>query len=156
MKFFSKSNKLILIATFLIIAVQTIVNTTSVMAVPTPGSTSQNGSIFYNNGPGSDPDAWTTSVGNTLPAYFTSPANAAPHAQQQSHYLISFGFDFHVPSNATITGIVAKVERKTDAMSIKDANIHLIKGGAIKTDTNPSAMPDTGLTPCPISIIGDC
>ncbi len=129
MKLFSKSNKLILIATFLILAVQAIVNTTSVMAIPTPGQTSQNnGSIFYDDG-SVGTKTWSISAGNALPAYFTSQPSTAPNTSQQSHYLLALGFGSNVPNNATITGIAVKVERETDATSVKDADIHLIKTG---------------------------
>ncbi|MEI7539521.1 MAG: immunoglobulin-like domain-containing protein [Candidatus Saccharibacteria bacterium] len=156
MKLFSKSNKLIVIATFLILAVQAIVNVNSVMAIPTPGSTSQNnGSIFYDDG-SVGAKTWTISVGNALPAYFTSQPSTAPNTSQQSHYLLALGFNSNVPNDATITGIAVKVERKTDAMSIKDADIHLIKNWAILASTNPTVAPNTGLTTCPTSIDGDC
>lgn len=49
-----------------------------------------------------------------------------------SHYLKATNFGFSIPSGATINGIVAEIEKKTDAGSdTTDKRVRIIKGGTI-------------------------
>lgn len=130
-------------------------STTASTATPTPTATPAPTPIATSSGalsPGTIVDNASTGV-----KLWTSPSNAQSSNDQytntsysstcagnsSSHYLKSTNFGFNLPSNATISGILVAVERKSNVNSspsgTKDKYIYILKGGNLgltnKADT---------------------
>jgi hypothetical protein len=101
----------------------------------TAGPNSPSLSVNDTNAYWSSPDRLT--AGDGLYAWYWWDVNA-----HISSYVKTSGFNFAIPSNATINGIVVEVKKRSSTTDIyKDNAIRLIKGGSIETtdkskDTN--------------------
>jgi len=75
---------------------------------------------------------WTnpTRIVSSNDSYATASIN-----NNDTYYLLATNFGLTVPTDATITGVVVKIEAKAGtAARIKDASVKLIKGGSISGD----------------------
>ncbi|MEX2209411.1 MAG: hypothetical protein WD846_00710, partial [Patescibacteria group bacterium] len=77
-------------------------------------------------------------------------ASASLAAGEATHYLKATDFDFDIPANATVTGIVAEVEAISGFTGddVNDNAVRIVKGGAIgATDrSDPTDWPSFGST----------
>lgn len=89
-----------------------------------------NGSIFANdNSIGTEP--WNDPIN----AQFSDNVYANTGVMDEiSNYLTVTGFEFSIPSNATILGVIAEVERYGAMGAVIDSVVKLIKGGVISGD----------------------
>lgn len=66
-------------------------------------------------------------------------ATARVNDNQITHYLQCLGYNFNIPSNATITGIVVSVERNASNTNVTDAAMRLVKAGTIQATDRSTA-----------------
>jgi hypothetical protein len=97
----------------------------------------RNGSAFADDiGQGSDP--WTNH--SNAATSNNSFATNALGMSATSYYLRATDFSFNIPSNATIKGIVAEVERKASGNTITDNAVRLMKADIVgSTDRRTTA-----------------
>lgn len=69
----------------------------------------------------------TSNVAGSDNSYVT--ANNGPNSC--TNYLVATNFGFSIPSDATITGIELGIERYHAHCTIKDHDVHLVKGGSV-------------------------
>lgn len=82
--------------------------------------------------------AWSTPTNIT--ANDGTYATASVVATQITHYLTALGGSFSVPSNATITGVLAEVEGKANNASPTNLSCRVIKNGTITTAETRTAI----------------
>src|SRR5579872_5022163 len=108
-----------------------IIGTPAVALAATGGP--NNGSTFATVTSGTGSVAWTSPSNAQTSDTNYATANLGAFIGT-SQYLEATGFNFSIPSNATITGIQASViEKASAANSIKDNHVFLLKGGALTT-----------------------
>jgi hypothetical protein len=64
--------------------------------------------------------------------YATSALSGSGGATPQTYYLVATNWSAAVPSNATIVGVVVKIEHKQSASGIRLTELKLVKGGTIQ------------------------
>ena len=78
--------------------------------------------------------AWTIPAGSLTTASDANEASTARMRSNTSNYLVATGFGFAVPAGSTISGISARIQRRSDvAAMITDSRIRIVKGGVIGT-----------------------
>ena len=116
-----------------IIQLKITANNSNTSGSGTPANSSKNGTSFSDN----------SAVGTITwsnPTYANKSdnihSNASITTRATTHYLNASNFGFSIPAGATITGIQAAIERKSDTKAvIYDVGVYLLKAGAT-TGTN--------------------
>lgn len=94
----------------------------------------------------SDPSNAKASDGSYATAEITDAAT--------THYLKATNFGFALPEGATVLGIIAGIQRKQQGGSVRDARVHIIKGGSIE-EVEDKAWPSIWPTADEYQFYGD-
>ncbi len=125
----------LLVLVFLLIGIGASANAVTVTA--SPGSCSSVAGIGT--------IAWANAAGATATGD-SSLATASVDDNQVTRYLQCTGYNFAIPSGATITGITVNVQRSATASGVQDAAVRIVKAGVIGTaDRSTSTAYTTSL-----------
>jgi hypothetical protein len=101
------------------------------------------------NDTGVGSQAWSNPTGITGDDTDYASANLPTSVSSRtSNYLVGTDFDFAIPSEAAIDGIMVRIARYASGGSVYDNRVNLVKGGAIQTSGNKAsgnAWPSSGL-----------
>ena len=90
---------------------------------------------------------------NNIKASDDNDSSAELGATSDSEFLEATNFNFTIPENSTILGIIVKVEREAEfGSSIKDQTVNIIKGGSNGSE-NKSRETEDGFWPITDTII---
>lgn len=70
----------------------------------------------------------------------TSQSLSSSGANSKTHYLLCTNFGFSIPNNATITGILAEIKKKTTQGNIQDSIVSVIKSNGSIGSTNKAIL----------------
>jgi len=85
----------------------------------------------------SNPGNATGAADGTLATVSSGNSTGSTH----SDYLKATGFNFSIPKNATILGVIAEIDRQDGGQNQTphDAHVYIVKGGSIQTSTTDQA-----------------
>lgn len=116
---------------------------------------------FWNEPQISSPTTIVSDDSSTGSAPWTNPSNANLQSGQYasanvgasgfgsdddySEYLVATGFNFQIPTGATILGIVAEFDKSVTSGVAKDWKVRIVKGGTIGSTDRADTVTDWGI-----------